>query len=567
WTVINNAVGNPVVWSSVIGSGEAGNYATGNGDAASASSDLQGGGSGLYDTELWSPPLDLSGYSKVTLEYWANYGNFAGVDFLNLDISTNSGASWTNLLSWNEDHHPNGLRVAPGELVSVDLSPYAGLTNVILRWHYYDPVGPGSSQDWYAQIDEVGLDCTSPSISMSKTVGTDPGVCSNVHNITVPGGSNVTYCYQITNTGGITLSLHDLLDENLGTILSNFSFDLASGASVWLTQSVNITESQGFSATWTAYNPGPTDIAKDTDTAIVNVIDGCQQLGWEPIASVNTGRSRPGLAYSPNNGKFYLAGGEASGGNRDNPIEEYDPATDMWTDKASLLTGVSNSGAAGVGQYIYVPGGYDGSGAVDSMQRYDVQSNTVATMTAMPKGNFAHAVVAHGDKIYVMGGSISGTVGTTNYIYDIGANSWMTGTALPTPVSYPAGASDGVYIYVFGGVPFGEIATVQRYDPILNSWDNLPDMNTARAGAGAFSVGDELWVVGGGWSSYLNSTEYWDGSAWQTGPYLNTGARTVGAAYGGGLAIKAAGWAAGFVSEAEMMEISCPLHLPIIQKN
>jgi len=67
WTVANNAPGNPVEWANLAGCEETGNWATGNGDVACASSDLQGGGSGLYDTELSLDPdttlgLQLSSY-------------------------------------------------------------------------------------------------------------------------------------------------------------------------------------------------------------------------------------------------------------------------------------------------------------------------------------------------------------------------------------------------------------------------------------------------------------------------------------------------------------------------
>ena len=168
WTSINNVSGTPVFWTDLAGSGEAGNYATGNGDCASASSDLQGGGAGQYDTELHTPPIDLTGQVSASLTYWANYGNFALVDFLDLDISTDGGSNWTNLLSWNEDHHPNGLRNAPGEQVTVDLTAYVGQT-VILRWHYYDP-GTSTGQDWYAQIDEVALTCVIPVELQSFTI-------------------------------------------------------------------------------------------------------------------------------------------------------------------------------------------------------------------------------------------------------------------------------------------------------------------------------------------------------------------------------------------------------------
>jgi hypothetical protein len=279
---------------------------------------------------------------------------------------------------------------------------------------------------------------------------------------------------------------------------------------------------------------------------------------WQTVASVNTGRSRTGVAYLEATGKFYMAGGEATGGNRNIPIEEYDPVADTWTDMSNLLTGVSNSGAAGVGQYVYVPGGYTGVSGIADMQRFDPLANTVITMTSMPLANYAHAVTALDDKIYVLGGSETGAAGATNYIYDIATDSWVTGMPLLTAVQYPAAATDGTYIYVLGGNTTN-LTTVQRYDPALDSWDTIADMNTGRGGPGAFFDGKNLWAVGGGWATYLTSTEYWDGSNWNEGPTLNVGARTVGAAFGGGIALKAAGWNGAYADAAEILQISCML--------
>lgn len=173
WAVLDNE-GNGVIWTDIFGSGETDNYTGGLGNAASVSSDAMG--LAEYDTELWSSPFDLTDASLASLIYLANYQNLENQDFLDLDISTDGGASWTNLLSWNEDH--GALRVAgAGELVEVDLSAYAGQSGLILRWHYYDP--NNRDYDWYAQIDEVGLNCISlpnievPTDTISATVDAD----------------------------------------------------------------------------------------------------------------------------------------------------------------------------------------------------------------------------------------------------------------------------------------------------------------------------------------------------------------------------------------------------------
>lgn len=148
WVVADNE-GTGVVWDNLAGCGEAGNYTGGSGDVACASSDEFG--SAEFDTELWTPAFSLEGYTSAQVSYLANYQNFASLDFLDLDISTDGGTNWTNLLSWNEDH--GAFRATPGESVTVDLSAYAGLSNLILRWHYYDP--NTDDWDWYAQIDDV----------------------------------------------------------------------------------------------------------------------------------------------------------------------------------------------------------------------------------------------------------------------------------------------------------------------------------------------------------------------------------------------------------------------------
>jgi hypothetical protein len=151
WTVIDNG-GSGVVWNNVAGSLEAGNFTGGAGDAASVSSDLAG--TAEFDTELRSPAIDLSGATSVGLHYLANYQNFNGLDFLDVDFSTDGGTSWTNLLSWNEDH--GTMRDVPGECVNLDLSAHAGAPSFMLRFRYHDPNAP--DWDWYAQVDELRVD-------------------------------------------------------------------------------------------------------------------------------------------------------------------------------------------------------------------------------------------------------------------------------------------------------------------------------------------------------------------------------------------------------------------------
>ena len=74
---------------------------------------------------------------------------------------------------------------------------------------------------------------TQAAIDFRKTVGVDPGECASTQYIITYDGS-VTYCYQVTNTGPITLTVHDLTDSELGSILSSFAYTLTPGASYYL---------------------------------------------------------------------------------------------------------------------------------------------------------------------------------------------------------------------------------------------------------------------------------------------------------------------------------------------
>jgi hypothetical protein len=146
WSVVDNA-GSGIVWKFAAAYEES-NYA-GTGEAATTSSDAFG--EGEFDTELISPIVSTAGFKNIAVQYNANYQNYSGLDFLDLDIQVDGGA-WTTVLSWNEDH--GTLREPSGESVTVELGEYINdASSFRLRWHYYDP--NADEWDWYAQIDDV----------------------------------------------------------------------------------------------------------------------------------------------------------------------------------------------------------------------------------------------------------------------------------------------------------------------------------------------------------------------------------------------------------------------------
>jgi hypothetical protein len=93
---------------------------------------------------------------------------------------------------------------------------------------------------------------TGPSISLAKTVGTVPAVCATTDTITVATGTDVYYCYEVTNTGTVTFNFHDLVDDQLGVLLDTFPCTLAPGESVYTLEPDTVTGPVVNTATWTA---------------------------------------------------------------------------------------------------------------------------------------------------------------------------------------------------------------------------------------------------------------------------------------------------------------------------
>ncbi len=146
-----------------------------------------------------------------------------------------------------------------------------GVYDGVLCVHSNDPVTPLVEVPAAMTVSQ-----TAPSISVGKTVGTTAGVCATSSNITVPQGSTVYYCYTVTNTGDTAFAMHDLVDDQLGTIFSGLAYALAPGASIdtvtaGLSVSAVINVPTTNVGTWTAYNAAAGDGVQGQATATVNV--------------------------------------------------------------------------------------------------------------------------------------------------------------------------------------------------------------------------------------------------------------------------------------------------------
>lgn len=153
---------------------------------------------------------------------------------------------------------------------SVFLTQTAAITQTTVNtatWTAYN-MGP---LDVISATDTARVNILEPAISLSKTVGLDPNECAASSELTVADGTEVTYCYRVTNTGTLTLTQHDLVDSYFGEVFTGTNVVLSPTASFFVTETLQITQTIVNTATWTAYNVTPDDGAMATDVATVTL--------------------------------------------------------------------------------------------------------------------------------------------------------------------------------------------------------------------------------------------------------------------------------------------------------
>jgi subtilisin-like proprotein convertase family protein len=111
-----------------------------------------------------------------------------------------------------------------------------------------------------------------PAVVFTKTVGLDSS-CATTDSIVIPaggGGTEVTYCYTMENTGNTTFEFHTVTDSHLGELLGpNFPFVVAPGNGAYFTVTALITQTTVNTAIWDITDGQGNVIVSADDTATV----------------------------------------------------------------------------------------------------------------------------------------------------------------------------------------------------------------------------------------------------------------------------------------------------------
>ncbi|MFN2226716.1 MAG: hypothetical protein ACK2UY_10420, partial [Anaerolineae bacterium] len=546
WTVVDN--GGCGVWNTNTYWGRT-NYAGGDGMCADADADACGS---AMDTELWSPPLNLSAALEASLSFIASYNYLSG-DYFEVNVSPDGGTTWDNLLYWAADHSAYG----PGETVNLDLTPYIGNNNVIVSFHYM-----ADSWDWWAEVDQVQVSgCYMPPVLL------EPAEQMGVACL----GDSASYEMLVTNQSGGDYMFDAAVVENTwDTSVAPTEFFLADGASLALNVTVDIP---------------PYAFEGDSDTATVQVVsrhDPDDQRAatvttyagnmWLPADEGGSATLWPAYA-SDGTSLFYFDGKDAGGAATDR-VQIYTPGAgwSMGSSDGTALYG-SVAGYASDGQ-IYVGGGFeDGMLASGKLKAYDPLADSWTPLSPMPEDLGLGGGGAIGGQFVWVGGSPgSGLITETPvYVYDIATDTWAAGTTL-TDVGFtaPGYVVAGGLVYVGGNWLGTDL--FYAYDPVADTWTqlaNLPGDAGKVSPLFIYDGADDIYVVAGGLAPseatdhvyrYVISEDAWYESSPVIWPTLGNGGGLLGGhlyTFGGGMNTAAAQADEGVVPH-EFSLLRCP---------
>jgi N-acetylneuraminic acid mutarotase len=172
---------------------------------------------------------------------------------------------------------------------------------------------------------------------------------------------------------------------------------------------------------------------------------------WSVGARMPSGRYRANVAYYPGNGKIYVIGGFNPGFFEDRQTWEYDPVANTWNmSRTSVPVPIAGSGSSIVGQFIYLAGAWAGGTGSTGHYRYDIESNSWASMAPVPFATYEPAAAVVGTQTYLVGGGNRYPCSST-YIYDTVSNTWMTGPNTNRPHALTGGTAIGNRLLVVGG--------------------------------------------------------------------------------------------------------------------
>ncbi|MEM8862899.1 MAG: kelch repeat-containing protein [Chloroflexota bacterium] len=182
-------------------------------------------------------------------------------------------------------------------------------------------------------------------------------------------------------------------------------------------------------------------------------------------------------------------------------VEPFEPVSigDAWFESRPLPESLSGISAVSVGNDIYLTGGQQNDGELnDDLYVYNTIDRVWTTRSSKPNSFINSASVSLEQVVYIAGGEdAQGNATDIAEVYIPSDDVWRSVANLPQPVSDGLALSDQANLYHIGGHSNGAISNVYAFDPLSNSWAELPSLPEGRTGAAGGIVEGTLYVIGG----------------------------------------------------------------------
>ena len=194
-------------------------------------------------------------------------------------------------------------------------------------------------------------------------------------------------------------------------------------------------------------------------------------------------RPMSGFAAVCINNKVYIIGG--NDGKIRSQVDCLDLDTKLWTSIASLnLRRDEVAATFGPDGWLYAIGGYGGAENkwLISTEKYSFKNKSWTILGSMNNPRRALSAVSLPNGVYAIGGYDGEHYLNTVERYDQDSNTWVSVAKMKQKrcTLSSVRSNDCRYIYSIGGFNGGALETVERYDVIDNKWEFIKSMKSKR---------------------------------------------------------------------------------------
>jgi N-acetylneuraminic acid mutarotase len=207
-------------------------------------------------------------------------------------------------------------------------------------------------------------------------------------------------------------------------------------------------------------------------------------------------------------GRIYVGTGIRLAGGEFRSLDElfrFDPVQEMYESLPDLPERVDHPAFVVHRGALYVIGGYRDLQPIASVWSFDPGEGRWTALEPMRVPRASPAAAAIGNRIYVTGGSEIGRGDDLNgsrslEIYDVGTGEWTRGADMVTPRHHHGAVALNGELYVVGGRGRGEFSldAVERFDPASGRWEQLAPLPLGVGGLSVIASAGMVITIGGG---------------------------------------------------------------------